>query len=254
MQKKQTPELKYDEDYQTWEAYKHKENFRWLFNKLEVALRQGLHAGPAGTAPQHNGIYVHRPVYNVYGMGIGAKKFFYHREEDSENFINHAVVPPGHFWCEWLEGPHYSIDYQVLSDYKTWEISSIWAGEHYDETNLTKFKRWMKLEKFEAPNPHLLPLHLPWFGPQAQPWDRESVPGFNVEMRSGKIIEIHLRHGNDTLDHHPVGTVVTPVWEDMEIPEGVEFEPNLTEGMTDNGAHGKLTNVRRGFLIQRPNA
>ena len=251
MEKKLVP-VEFDEDHQTWEAHKSKKSFRWLFNKLEVALQQNLHAGPAGTAPQHNGIYVHRPVYNVYGMGIGAKKFFYHREEDSENFINHAVVPPGHFWCEWLEGPHYSIDYQVREDFKTWQVVSIWEGEHYNETNLTKFKQWRKLPTSEAPSVYLLPLRLPWFGTSAQIWDRESVPGFNVEMRNGKIVEVHLRHGNDTLDHLPVGAVVTPVWEDMDIPEGVEFEPNLTEGMADNGAHGHLSNTRRGFIVTRP--
>jgi hypothetical protein len=242
----------FDEDCQTWEAYKHKENFRWLFNKLEVALKQKLHAGPAGTAPERNGVYIHRPIYNIYGMGIGATKFFYHKEEDQENFINHAVVPPGHFWCEWLPGPHYSIDYQVTEDYKSWKAISIWVGEHYEETNLTKFKQWKKLETSEAPNPHSLPINLPWFEAQAEPADRGMVPGFNVEMRSGKIIEVHLRHGNDTLDHLPVGTIVTPLWEDMEIPDGSEFESNLTEGMTDNGAFGNLSNIRRGFLIERP--
>lgn len=244
--------VEFDEDHQTWEHYKHRENFRWLYNKLEVAVRQGLHAGPAGTAPEHNGTFIRRPVYNIYGMGIGATKFFYHKEEDAKNFTNHAVVPPGHFWCEWLPGPHYSIDYQVRSDHKTWEVSSIWVGEHYDESNLTKFKQWTKLPNSEAPSPYLLPLRLPWFGVQAQPWDRESVPGFNVEMRSGKIIEVHLRHGNDTLDHHPVGTTAIPVWEDMEIPEGAIFQSNLSEEIVDNGAFGNLSNIRRGFFVTRP--
>jgi hypothetical protein len=250
--KKNLVPVAFDEDCQTWEAYKQKENFRWLFNKLEVALRQGLHAGPAGTAPEHNGAYVHRPTYNIYGMGIGATKFFYHKEEDQENFINHAVVPPGHFWCEWLPGPHHSIDYQIREDRRTWGVTSVWRGEHYEDTNLTKFKNWTKMSPEQAPNIYLLPLRLPWLTTHAPPWERESVAGFNIEMRGNKIIEVHLRHGNDTLDHLPVGTTVTPLWEDMEIPEGSEFESNLTEGMTDNGAFGNLSNVRRGFVVTRP--
>jgi hypothetical protein len=244
--------VEFDEDHQTWEHYKAYPEFRWLFNKLEVALRQGLHAGPAGTAPQANGIYISRPIYNTYGMGIGAKKFIYDKSM-SEDLIDHAVVPPGHFWCQWVPGPQLSIDYQVHDDYKTWTVNSIWSGEHYSSDNLTKFKQWTKLDPSLAPNVYTLPLKFPWFGPDATRKTRELVSGFNVEIRSGKIIEVHLRHGNDTLDHLPVGTVVTPVWEDMEIPEGAEFEPNLTEGMTNNGAHGQLSNIRRGFLVTRPN-
>lgn len=244
--------MEFDEDHQTWEYYQNHVDLRWLFNKLEVAIQQGLHAGPAGTAPQKDGVYVSRPVYNTYGMGIGAKKFVYDSSM-KDDLISHAVVPPGHFWCEWLVGPQLSIDYQVYDDFKTWKINSIWMGEHYSDENLTRFKQWTKLDNSLAPNPYLLPMKLPWFGTGASRQIRESVGGFNVEIRSGKIVEIHLRHGNDTLNHLPVGTIVTPVWQDMEIPDGAEFEPNLTEGMTDNGAHGHLSDIRRGFLVTRPN-
>jgi hypothetical protein len=244
--------VEFDEDHQTWEHYKEHPEFRWVFNKLEVALRQKLYAGPAGTAPQRNGTYISRPIYNVYGMGIGAHKFHYDKTMQ-EDFVNHAFVPPGHFWCEWLVGPQLSIDYQVREDRRTWEVNSIWMGEHYSDDNLTKFEKWTKLDKSLAPNIYLLPLTLPWLRVDSTTKIRNMVPGFNVEIRSGKIIEAHLRHGNDTLDHLPVGTIVTPVWEDMEIPEGSEFEANLTEGMTDNGAHGHLSNIRRGFLVNRPN-
>lgn len=247
------PLVPFDEDFQTWEAFKHKENFRWLFNKLEVALRQGLHAGPAGTAPQHSGLYISRPVYNPYGMGISAKKFEYDIDTDYKNFINHAVVPPGHFWCEWLPGLQHSIDYQVKSDYRTWEVASIWVGEHYSDNNLTRFKQWTKLDPEEAPNVYTLPIKLPWFDVGVQVWDREAVPGFNVEMRNGKVIEVHLRHGNDTLDHLPTGSTVTPIWEDMEIAEDVEFISNLSEDMTENGAYGQLSHTRLGFTVTRPN-
>jgi hypothetical protein len=99
-----------EEDFQAWELYKNTEH-RWVFNKLEIALRQGLGAGPASTAPDRNGIYIYRPIYNLYGMGIGAKKFEYDKETMYDSLINNDVVPPGYFWCEWLEGEHLSIDY-----------------------------------------------------------------------------------------------------------------------------------------------
>lgn len=244
--------LKFDEDHETWEAFKHLENFRWLFNKLEVAIRQNLHAGPAGTAPLRAGTYVSRPIYNTYGMGIGAKKFEYNPETDYEDFINHAVIPPGHFWCEWLTGPHLSIDYHVDKK-NNWQTRSIWAGKHIDEDNLVKFQMWERLPNESAPHPYLSPLRVPWWGVSATPAIREMVKGFNIEMRGGKVIEIHLRFGNDPFDELPIGTKVTPVWNDEKIPDGVEFMPNLHEDMTRYSAHGNLSDVRRGFIVTRPN-
>jgi len=85
-----------DEDFQVWEAYSHIDEYRWLFNKMEVALKQELHAGPAAVPPKYPGLYIHRPVYNFFGMGIGATQFAYDPENDYEAFTNHAVVPPGH--------------------------------------------------------------------------------------------------------------------------------------------------------------
>lgn len=241
----------HNEDHEVWEEVRQRENFRWMFNKLEVALRQGLHAGPAGTAPRESGWYVSRPTYNPYGMGIGAKKFYYDAEKDYESFINHGVVPPGHFWCEWLNGPQLSIDYQLHSN-RMWTAKSIWVGTHETDDNLTKFLKWQRYPDEAAPHAYLLPIKFPWEGIDATPEQRTLVPGFNVEMRSNKIIEIHLRHGNDTLDDLPEGTTVTPVWDDEEIPEGAEFRGNLFDDMTKYGASGNLPNIRRGFIITRP--
>ena len=229
----------------------HLEEFRWLFNKLEVALRQGLHAGPSGTAPRYAGTYISRPTYNPYGMGIGAKKFKYDPEIHYDDFINQAVVPPGHFWCEWLTGPHLSIDY-IENGKNNWEVSSIWCGTHFDEDNLVKFESWERLPDKSAPTAYLLPLRFPWWGVGATTEVREMVKGFNVEMRNGKIIEVHLRHGNDPFDDLPVGTKIFPVWNGENVPEGVEFRPNLHEDMYKYSAHGNLTDLRRGFIVTRP--
>ena len=59
------------DDYHAWEAYP---QYRWVFNKLELSLRLGYHAGPAGIPVKHTGWYIVRPIYNPYGMGIGAHK------------------------------------------------------------------------------------------------------------------------------------------------------------------------------------
>jgi hypothetical protein len=231
-----------EEDFQAWEMFKNKP-FRWLFNKLEVALNQDLHAGPAAVAPVHSGIYIHRPIYNLYGMGIGATKFAYDADHDYDDFINHAVVPPGHFWCEWIHGEHISIDYQQYSDGE-WRIRSVLLGEHYDDDNLTKFNHWRKVSHEYAPafqDTGLLDII--GLDPYA--------PYCNIEMRGDYVVEVHLRLGNDPFDHLPIGAKIIPVWDNEEAPEG-EWMGNLHNDMEQYSASGNLTNIRRGYVIQYP--
>jgi hypothetical protein len=231
-----------EEDFESWNLYKNTEH-RWVFNKLEVALLQGLHAGPAATAPDRNGKYVMRPIYNIYGMGIGAKTFTYNKDVDYNNFINHDVVPPGHFWCEWLDGPHLSVDYnQDVNGF--WHTRSVWEGEHEASSNLTRFSSWKRREESAAPLWNQLPIE-PGFL-----YDPE-VPVFNIEMIGDFIIEMHLRLGNDPFDEYPVGTQVLPVWNDEEAPEG-EWKANLHQDLEFYSASGYLSDTRRGYVVKRP--
>ena len=57
-----------DEDYQAWDAYPES---RWIFNKLELSLKLGYNAGPACVPVKEAGKYIVRPIYNLYGMGVG---------------------------------------------------------------------------------------------------------------------------------------------------------------------------------------
>ena len=79
------------DDYHAWQAYPH---YRWIFNKLEVSLRLGYHAGPAGIPVQRTGYYIIRPVYNPYGMGIGAHKKWLSADWQ-DDMSNHAHIPRG---------------------------------------------------------------------------------------------------------------------------------------------------------------
>lgn len=232
------------EDYQAWEKYGGSD-YRWAFNKLEVALRQGLHAGPAAVPPGHSGIYISRPTYNLYGMGIGAKQFSY-SSEDYEAFVQHKEVPPGFFWCEWITGEHYSIDYQQHSD-GSWRVASVWEGKHYSDSNLVKFRSWSRLSNRAAPELENLPLDLEWLK------DPE-VPYFNIEMRGKYITEIHLRPGDVMFNHLPVGATVFPIWGDGEA-EGIagEWMPDIDEKMSQHQASGNLTDIRNGFIIVKNN-
>jgi len=231
-----------EEDYEAWALYG-KTSHRWMFNKLEVALRQGLEAGPAGSLPSKNGVYIHRPAYNLYGMGVRAEKFFYHADEDSDAMINYKLVPPGNFWCEWLSGDHLSIDYR-RTWYNAWVPSAVWKGVQDKTDSLTRFAYWQRLPEKSAPHIKDLPLNI-------TATSHREVFGINVETIGGKVIETHLRLGNDPFDDLPIGTRIVPVWDDEPAPEG-EWRGNLFEDMTKYAAGGHLQHVRRGFVIQRP--
>ncbi len=238
-----------EEDFQAWDLFKNTEH-RWVFNKLEVAIRQGLECGPAATAPEYSGRYIHRPIYNLYGMGIGATQFYYDKDHMYEKMINHDVVPPGHFWCEWASGSHLSIDYEKEDG--LWKTRSTMVGEHYDNLNLTRFKSWEKLSELETLNINNINkyvLDLPFLSDP-------TVEKVNIEAKydyegKPKIVEIHLRWGNDPFDDLPIGTRIVPVWSDQEVPEG-EWRGNLHEDMSLYCASGNLSDVRKGYIIKRP--
>ena len=231
-----------NEDYDAWYKYS-KTKHRWCFNKLEVALRQGLHAGPAGSAPAFDGFYVSRPIYNLYGMGIEAFKFAYNHSM-RRKLENHAIVRSGHFWCEWIEGEQVSIDY-IKNYVGQWEITSVMKGTHSSEMNLTKFEHWEMVSKAGHPLPKDLPLKLSWL-------NDADVDHFNVEMRGNYVTEIHLRMGNSKFEILPVGTKITPVWDKEPVPECDEYWDESKRDIYKYKAHKNLKNARRGFAITYP--
>jgi hypothetical protein len=233
-----------NEDFEAWERYGGGD-YRWVFNKLEVALRGGLHAGPSGSAPAHDGLYISRPVYNLYGMGIGAEQFSYSQKNMRDEMIQLGHVPPGNFWCEWVSGEHLSIDYQQYND-GSWAVASVWQGAHYTDTNLTKFRSWTRLSSRAALLPHQLPLDIDWmFDPE--------VPYFNIEMRGSHVVEVHLRPGDAMFNKYPVGTSLLPVWRSGSAEVEGEWIPDIDEDMSKHNASGHLTEVRDGFIVVRNN-
>ena len=222
------------EDYHAWEAYPH---YRWIFNKLEVSLRLGYHAGPAGIPVDKTGWYIVRPVYNPYGMGIGAHKKWL--DVDWQDAMSdHKHIPPGYFWCEWFEGAHYSIDYKRGKNWKgthsDWIPLNATQGFHHSDDNLTKFQSWRIIEP-----PHI---DLPQ-------WVHDiDVEELNVEFKDDKITEIHLRSGNDIALLGNIGTEFYPIWQgdDYSHLEHLEFVPNLDED-EDYTADGNLKDIRLGY-------
>jgi len=239
--------LSLDEDYQAWEAYP---QHRWVFNKLEVALKLGYKAAPACVPlpKTSNTLFkaIVRPIYNLYGMGISAKVKTFRPMIDNEFIVNHGLIPPGHFWCEYFDGAHYSIDYKRTNQPK----GSVWAWEPFctmigekEENNLTKFTRW---EVVNTPK-----WNLPRFI-----CELDDVEFLNIECIDDKIFEIHLRTGNDVLHGKPVGSVAIPIWEGEEDKlkileeQGYVFKGNHHKDLTIYSANGLLNNIRLGYMIK----
>ena len=229
-----------EEDFEAWCAYP---NHRWLFNKLELALKLDYKAGPTGVPVTKPGWYIVRPIYNLYGMGIGAKKVYLDPKRDAEDMINLAHVPPGYFWCEYFEGAHYSIDY--VCEYGLYTPFSFAVGTHRDTDDLVQFDNWQVIDK---PDDVRLPI-------QVRHLEEPRPKIINAEFKGNKLFEVHLRSGNDHMWNLPIGTTVYPVWkgetESAEMQE-LDFVGNMHANSFTYAAHGHLEHIRLGYRLQYP--
>lgn len=213
------------EDDRAYRKYPH--HHKW-FNKLHVAEMFGYECGPCGVAPSRYGTYVIRPIYNLSGMGVGA-----HVEHIEEG--DASKVPPGYFWCEYLTGKHYSVNYKWEWDRDKingkWVGMSCWEGTNMP-INLTKFVEWKRSSYIPEVPSQLNELH--------------DVGEINVEFKGNLVIEVHLRTSPDPEYDHLI-----PVWasdfgikkEHMEM-HGYDFIESY-----DN-ADGFLKDPRIGFLVK----
>ena len=85
---------------------------RWIYNKMAVAVSQGLDAGPHGIPPPRFPVFS-KPIMNLFGMGAGIR------------VIRSAIefeewYTPGHIWMTLLEGPHVSSDVAVVAGQAKW--------------------------------------------------------------------------------------------------------------------------------------
>ena len=210
-----------NDDIEAWSLYP---QHRWLFNKLDVALRLGYDAAPVVVPVTQSGKYVVRPIYNLYGMGIWATVEELHPDL---LFSDHAVGKPGTFWCEYFEGDHLSVDYR----FKNGKFTPFDAMHGVvDDSNLSKFNMWVKI-------------NAPTFVSNLPNWLPKDVEKINVEWRGNKIIEIHLRTGNDFMHDLAVGTVATPVWHKNENVDIKNEEPGRYD------ANGYVNINRLGYKI-----
>lgn len=172
------------EDPDSWEWYP---QHRWIYDKLTVALTQGLDAAPHGVMPPAFPVFS-KPITNLRGMGSGSQ------------IINSAAeykakLTAGHFWCTLLRGPHVSTDVALVNGEPLWwrhTTGAAMAGGTFDY--------WIV---HAAPMPEIEA----WCGA----WARKHLAGYtgmaNFETIGGRIIEAHLRFADQWPDLYGPGWV-----------------------------------------------
>jgi hypothetical protein len=160
---------------------------RFVYDKLAVALSQGLQAGPHGVPPPRFPVFS-KPIVNLKGMGVGSRVLA--SQADYEKYY-----APGHFWMPLLEGRHVSSDLAVVDGVPRWwrHVTGKPAGEG-------TFDYWT--------------IHAaPDAGIEARcgDWVREHLAGYtgmlNLETIGGTMIEVHLRFADQWPDLYGPGWV-----------------------------------------------
>jgi len=195
------------EDWEAWDLYP---EHRWVFNKLELAMRLGHVCGPTPMPVPYSGNYCVRPIYNLGGMSAGARIIFLERECVLE-------LPPSYFWCEQFKGKQYSVNYEWQDERFVPVHTSI--GEN-PQDNIYRFSRWYTVDHKH----YELPL-----------WIREfsNVKKINIEFIENNILEIHLRQGEDfpqgSSELIPVYADSDPNMIDIYVSEGWQFDEDYVD-------------------------
>lgn len=177
----------------------------WVLDKLILSKKLGYICGPTGIDVPKPGWYVVRPCVNAMGLGLGAKKVFIERET--------MHLPIGHFWCEWFEGRHYSVDYWPKYGTKVFTIEGIKSPAFAMYGELVKWEKWIKVKDKKE---HVIPDIL---YPIIQNYYQ-----INLEFIGNKPIEVHLRPNEDFREGKATKEFI-PVWEDQKIipPKGYRY-------------------------------
>ena len=165
------------DDPDSWIAYP---AHRWIYDKLAVALSQGLDAAPHGVAPPSFPVFS-KPITNLRGMGTGSQVIASEAEYKTSQTA-------GHFWSTLLTGAHVSSDVALVNGEARW-----WRHTTGIATAGGAFDHW---RIHARPMPEIET----WCGA----WAREHLRGYtgmaNFETIGGRIIEAHLRFADQWPD------------------------------------------------------
>lgn len=165
----------------------------WVYDKLILSRKLGYKCGPAGIDVPDAGWYIVRPIMNIVGLGLNAKKV---------HLVKYTTdLNPGDFYCEWFEGRHLSVDYaygkQVLC-----------VEGFKKETTLIQWDKWA-----------ITPDKIPFPGVLKQ---FANKPKINCEFIGGKLIEAHFRSNPDFTYNN---SQFIPVWPNQSTipPQGYKY-------------------------------
>lgn len=168
----------------------------WALDKLIVARKCGYVCGPVGMDVPKPDYYIVRPCVNAMGLGLGAQKIFIEESTDD--------LPLGYFWCEFFEGTHYSVDYNL-------GIQRLCVKGTKPSNTFVKWSKWEKIQ-YHIPLPEIL----------LDIVDSSRYPWINCEYIGDKLIEIHFRKNLDFVNG--ISSFI-PVWEgeDTTPPHGYKY-------------------------------
>jgi len=209
-------------DVEAWKKYP--QHHKW-FNKLYLAEQMKYKCGPSGIAPDEDGAYVVRPIYNISGMGVGARLEHIKAGDTSK-------VEPGYFWCEYIKGKHYSATYEFVHNVKgTWKPISCWEGVNFP-FNLSKFMEW-KRSTYIPEVPRIFN-------------ELSGVGIINVEFKANLPIEVHLRQSPDPQYDH-----IIPMWKDDSEHKHDHYEAHGYQWIESyDDADGFMIPARTGFWVK----
>lgn len=158
-----------------------------IYDKLHVALSQGLAAGDADTMPDRFPVFV-KPRFSMKGMGMNAS-----RADDAAAFRDSCI--DGSIWQEFCKGDHVSTDYALIGGKVVWTRHATGTATHSG-----MFDHWV----IHAENRRDLDDRL-------VPWVEAQIAGYtgmvNTESIGGNIIEAHLRFADQWVDLYGKGFV-----------------------------------------------
>ena len=174
-----------------WEAWTLYPRHRWIYDKLAVALSQGLDAAPHGVIPPRFPVFS-KPMMNLRSMGAGSLPI-----PDAETY--RASLNPGHFWSTLLTGAHVSTDAAIVDGHVRW-----WRHATGATAPGRTFDHW-----------HIHAEAMPDIEDWCGSWSREHLAGYtgmvNFETIGSRIIEAHLRFADQWPDLYGPGWVAALV-------------------------------------------
>jgi len=160
---------------------------RWVYDKIAIALSQGLDAGPHGVPPPRFPVFS-KPITNLKGMGIASRVLVSPQDYDQN-------LMPGHMWMALLTGRHVSTDVAIVDGEPRWwrHVTGVPRGEG-------TFDYWTVHAASDA-----------GIEDYCGAWIRRHLKGYtgilNTETIGGRMIEVHLRMSDQWPDLYGAGWV-----------------------------------------------